>query len=185
MPHLRCSLPVSASKATPVNQASLGSHMNNYYIGLCPGFCQQECGCRAQPQPPQESERPYWQHFCLAVKQRPVRRQHRPPLPPRNPGHQGEEVKPITHAGAATPGSPRTLNALVTLLLHSKLCLQDPVHGHLLGGSPSPLPIPVLVLPPLPLLLHRCGGGGGGEDKTESQRPAPGDWDRCLGPIRV
>lgn len=61
----------------------------------------------------------------------------------------------VIWAAAATPGSPRTLNALVTLLLHSKFCLQDPVHRHLLGGSPSPLPIPVLVLPPLTLLLYR------------------------------
>lgn len=61
----------------------------------------------------------------------------------------------VIRAAAATPGSPRTLNALVTLLLHGKLCLQDPVHGHLLRGSPSPLPIPVLVLPSLALLLYR------------------------------
>lgn len=95
-------------------------------------------------------------------------RQDRPRLPLPQP-QQGEWTDPITHAAAATPGSPRTLNALVTLLLHSKLCLQDPVHRHLLGGSPSPLPIPVLVLPPLTLLLYRWWGEGG--QKAESQQP--------------
>ena len=62
--------------------------------------------------------------------------------------------KERTHAAAAAPGPPGTLHALVTLLLHSKLRLQDPVHRHLLGGSPSTLPIPVFVLPPLTLLLY-------------------------------
>ena len=57
-------------------------------------------------------------------------------------------------SAAAAPGPPGTLHALVTLLLHSKLRLQDPVHRHLLGGSPSTLPIPVFVLPPLTLLLY-------------------------------
>lgn len=61
----------------------------------------------------------------------------------------------VVGAAATAPGPPGTLNALVTLLLYSKLCLQDPVHGHLLRGSPSPISIPVFVLPPLTLLLYR------------------------------
>lgn len=60
----------------------------------------------------------------------------------------------VIWAAAATPGAPRTLHALVALLLHSKLCLQDPVHWHLLGGAPSPIPVPIFVLPPLTLLLY-------------------------------